>query len=279
MKKEVPTWLWGCGIGCGALVLLCVAGAVAVGLFFKNTTSGFASAAESRKALESRFGQADEFAPWPDGVIPGQRLEAFLAVREATEPERERIARTFAALPTTPEEAKEIDNLSGWEKFKKSMSIARDAIGLGGSIGRFFEARNQALLSQEMGMGEYTYLYVTTYYGWLKKPPNDGLTSGGRGVKIDTGHFQVRVRDRMLKMLQRQWESAPEGPWKDRLAAELEAFRGDPERVPWRDGLPEPLASSLEPYRQRLEQTYNPVTNEFELGLNRSRGWGSYTLE
>jgi hypothetical protein len=35
--------------------------------------------------------------------------------------------------------------------------------------------------------------------------------------------------------------------------------------MPWEDGLPEAFAVGLEPYRDRLEATYSPATNQFEL--------------
>lgn len=279
MKREIPTWVWGCGIGCGALVLLIVAGLVGVGVFVRDSTSGFAKATETQEELESRFGKADEFVPWADGAIPRERMEAFLAVREATLPLRRRIAATFEALPTTREEADRLNRLSSWEKFKASLSITREALGLGAAIGGFFETRNRSLLEQSMGMGEYTYIYVLAYYSWLRHPPDEGLTQTAGGLKIETRRFEFQVRDRMLKMLESQLADAQPESWEKALEAELEAMRSDSDRIPWPEGPPSQIAASLEPYRERLEATYNPICNEFELGLNRSTGFASYTLE
>ena len=45
-------------------------------------------------------------------------------------------------------------------------------------------------------------------------------------------------------------------------------------RVPWEDGLPPALEAPLQPYRQRLELTYYPATNRFELPLaEHEPGW------
>ncbi len=44
------------------------------------------------------------------------------------------------------------------------------------------------------------------------------------------------------------------------------------ESVPWKEGLPERMSATLEPFRERLEATYDPAVNQFELARNRRRG-------
>ena len=56
-------------------------------------------------------------------------------------------------------------------------------------------------------------------------------------------------------------------------AAELATLTEDPERFPWQDGLPEHMAAALRPYRERLQATYSPQANVFELLRNRKSGW------
>ena len=46
----------------------------------------------------------------------------------------------------------------------------------------------------------------------------------------------------------------------------------DRDRVLWQDALPAQIAASLEPYAERLEATYSPVSNPFELLRNRREG-------
>ena len=60
--------------------------------------------------------------------------------------------------------------------------------------------------------------------------------------------------------------------WRERLAGEIAALQDDPFRVPWQDGLPDPIAVSLEPYRAQLEASYDPRTDEFELARPRKEG-------
>ena len=56
------------------------------------------------------------------------------------------------------------------------------------------------------------------------------------------------------------------------LEREIEAMESDGRRFPWRDGLPDRIIACLRPFRERLEATYSPVTNPFELSRNRKQG-------
>jgi hypothetical protein len=49
------------------------------------------------------------------------------------------------------------------------------------------------------------------------------------------------------------------------VSSELTSLESDTDRVPWQDGLPDVLASGLEPYRNRLDGSYSRATNPFEL--------------
>jgi len=40
-------------------------------------------------------------------------------------------------------------------------------------------------------------------------------------------------------------------------------------RLPWEGGLPEVIAASLEPYRDRLDDSYSPLCNEVDLAVAR----------
>ena len=68
-----------------------------------------------------------------------------------------------------------------------------------------------------------------------------------------------------------------DGAWPRALAAVVEAMEEDRRRPPWPEGPPPTLAASLEPYRERLEATYNPTTNAFELLRVVRRGWSITT--
>ncbi len=279
MEKSTSRWLIGCGLGCLGLIVLVVAFAVGSAFLVRSATKGFETASRTGAELDRKFGKADEFQPWADGAVPASRMEVFVAVRETTQPAREEVARSFRKLPMGREEAQKMRDLPFWQKAKKVWSMVGTGIGLGSDLGEFFKARNETLLREEMGMGEYTYLYVIVYNSWLKHDPDDGVQDLHGGVKIDTHRFERSQRGHLLAMLEAQHEAADEGAWKKRLGQELEALRADSTRVPWQDGLPTQLEQSLTPFRERLESTYDPITNEFELSVSRKQGSFGYQVD
>jgi hypothetical protein len=141
----------------------------------------------------------------------------------------------------------------------------------------FMRARNAALEHEGLGMGEYTYIYVTAYYAALGHSPADGK---GRGSPEElAGRWRpAEARTTFLAQLRGLRESlgheagADDATWVAALEAEIEALEADSRRAPWQDGLPEPIRASVEPYRERLDSTYNPATNPFELTHGEKRG-------
>jgi len=289
-------WLIGCGLGCGAIVLIFLV-ISAVGTFFlRDTMSGFDSAVETRETLDERFGAVREFTPPLDGAIPADRMEAFLAVREANSPARETVAQAFESISTTAQEARELESKPLLDKVRSIFGIVGSAADFGGDIAGFFDARNRAMLEHDIGMGEYTYIYVLAYYSWLERSPGDApgnarvnTRSGnisigrGRGAPQELGDIgNSRISSDVLSMLQNQLDALPEetdDSWREELAAEIEMLERDSDRLPWQDGVPAPILASLEPFRERLEAAYNPSTNAFELLRNKRRGLWSIQAE
>lgn len=277
-------WAIGCGIGCIAILLVLVALGVAGGMFVRNTMRGFADAVEARSALEERFGGVAEFTPRPDGVIPPERIEAFLAVRASTAGARRALAEKFSGIPMSESEARELDAKPVGEKARSILGIIGSAVGIGAEMGHFFDARNRALLEHEMGLGEYTYLYSLCYYVFLRHSPDDGPASerdtDGR-VHIGEASTSRRIHAALLSMLRNQMRELPSDAPELRaaLAREVEAMKGDRDRYPWMDGLPPATAASLEPFRDRLDTSYDPASNPFELAINKKQGRLGFTAE
>jgi len=279
-SNTAKNWLIGCGAGCLLVVLGIVAIFAAGVMFVRDTASGFQTAVEIRAEMEQRFGTTGEFTPWSGGEIPADRIETFLTVREGTQAERQDLADNFAAIPMSETEARELDSKPSGEKALSIFKILGSALGLGGEMGEFFAARNDALLTQEMGLGEYTYLYVVIYYGWLGHDPDEGPQTGrdeDDRVEVRLGQMQTNSRalDDLLSMMRNQLEQDSSGAaeeWLELLRAEVEAMEHDSGRYPWQDGLPPSIAASLEPHRQRLAASYDPISNAFELVITHKEG-------
>jgi hypothetical protein len=268
-----------------ALGLLVWAGFV----YVKGIVDEANRAEELRAKVREQHGELSDFQPSPTGEIPRERIEAFLEARELMAEARREAEASFALLSSEDVEgAEEVPGIVG-RLLRWGLGAARiqGVTGLVPHAIGFVSARAEALLEAGVAPGEYLYLYSLAYYSWLGKSPADGpafrLVGGDEGD--DQGRpggqdeFDVRegrreeilryLNEHLLPMLRRQLAAAEEDPavseeWRERLAAEVAAMEQDPFRIPWRDGLPESLAASLEPYRRPLESTYSVLCNPLE---------------
>jgi hypothetical protein len=284
-SSTTKKWLVGCGIGCAVIILILIVLGVGGYVFFKNLVGDFQEQEELMTTLTERYGEIRDFYPEPDGSIGPSRIEAFLSVRDAFAPFREKLEISMQELQDRVGQS-EVEV----KKPKNVFEMVKLGFGLVPQIAEFMKFRNQALLDAEMGMGEYTYIYAIAYFSWLEKLPEDGpdfevTGEEDRGVRLgemDIEEMREERRDSMLRrlhrtllpMLQNQDEklmargpSDTQSEWEDLLKAEIQAMEEDRFRLPWEDGLPDVIRASLDPYRDRLEQSYNAMTNPFELTI------------
>ncbi len=274
-KKNTSTkkWLLGCGIGCGAVIIIVIFLIVGGVVFIKNMVNIFEESEDVLKDLTVKYGNIEDYCPSPSGKISPERMEAFLETREAVRPVIEDLEQSIGFLSDDEEE-------SGGA-FKK----IRTGIGLIPKIAEFLKTRNQALLDTGMGMGEYYYIYTIAYYSWLDKPLTDGPPIAiNEDNEFDYQHWEDeeskeirhdlavrRLHKMILPMLKNQYEELMEsrgaefsGDWKDALEKEMKALEENRYRLVWQDGLPEVIVSSLLPYRTRLESSYSSSVNNIE---------------
>jgi len=284
-SNTTKKWLVGCGIGCAVIILILIILGVGGYVFFKNLIGEFKVQEELMATLTERYGEIREFCPDPDGSIGPSRIEAFLSIREAFTPFQEKLEISMRELQDKAGQS-EVEV----KKPKNVFEMVKLGFGLIPQIAEFLKFRNQALLDAEMGMGEYYYIYAISYFSWLGKLPEDGPDfevmgpedSESRWGEMDKEEIIEERRDSMLRrlhrtllpMLQNQLEklvatgaSETLSEWRGLLEAEIQAMEEDRFRLPWEDGLPDVIKASLEPYRDRLEQSYNAMTNPFELTI------------
>ena len=272
MSKTASKILTGCGIGC-LLAIVVVVGLGWMGYRWTQlAVESIESAGQSEALLEETFGPVRDFRPPVDGRIPVDRLELFLEVREELAVPREALAEAISGL--APGEGGGVTG--GLRTARSGAVMGPRALGLA-------RARNEALLSAGMGFGEYVWIYWLTYDAWLGNPADastlhelmaerstsDGSVQFQFGGGMEPERITWRLRRDIAAMLRNldedlAAESEPTG-LRELVIAELEALEADPARIPWEDGLPEAFAVGLEPYRERLETTYSPETNPFEL--------------
>ena len=272
-------WLIGCGIGCGAIILILIILGLGGYFFFRNIVAGFRDSEAIMSTLTERFGRIEDFCPDPDGAIKAERIEVFLSVRDSFAPVREEVKASFESLKQEKAEG-EIDL-----KKPNILKMVRLGVGVIPQIAELLKGRNQALIDKGMGMGEYYYIYVVAYYSWLKKPPEDGpdvqlAEYEERGDYRDREEFMETRREVMLRRMNRQLlpmlrnqleklvesdKSGAQAKWRKKLEAEIKAIESDRARILWQDGLPPALEASFRPFKERLEASYNPLTNSLEI--------------
>lgn len=288
-NSNTNKWLIGCGIGCGAVILLLIV-AIGIGAFFvKDIVKGFQSADKSQKRMEERFGQIGDFTPDPDGGLNPGRVSRFLSVRDSISWCRMELERSLEKIT---------DKIGDMDRGDKSLwgvfSVVKKGFGFIPRIAQYYEIRNEALLDQGMSLGEYDYLYVLLYYSYLGKNPEDGpefaLVGERDGVHFNSGDWNgeedeeseedlleqrrativKRIRRIIRPMMERQLASLQENygaspAWKRQLSQEIDALKQDQERIPWQDGLPLAFWTGLDPFRSRLESSYSFMVNPIEL--------------
>ncbi|MFH1842056.1 MAG: hypothetical protein ABIF77_02530 [bacterium] len=301
MAGAAKKWLLGCGIGCGALILIPILLGVGSVFFMRSAVSELEDAVVVREELEERYGMVEDYVPEGDGAIPADRLRLFLTVRDSLAAVRTGLAETFVTLEQGGD-AFEHEAEGVWEKIKLGMRLGKTGLGMVPQLGDFFLTRDRVLVAVEMGVGEYTYIYCLAYYCWLGNPVDDShesshfevrsSESGGGIITINESSSERRSRQRQARrlsaqlrtMLQNQLAALPEvdepgaDAWREELAAEVERLRRNPHGLPWAEGLPAAILASFEPFERDLSTSYSAATNPFELGRIHKDGW-SFTAE
>jgi hypothetical protein len=191
MAKPKSSWLKGCGIGCGVaiglIILLSVGGSIVM-------MKPFFDAVEIRETLVERHGGVNDFTPWPDGGIPADRLDAFLHVRQALLDHCAKIRATDAGIEAM-DRLDDQEKLGAREILGAFGEASKSVFGMGTVMGRFFHARNAALLEVDMSLGEYTYIYALAY-----GPMIVGTETGEEDAAGDA-HLSTRVRGTLRRQL------------------------------------------------------------------------------
>jgi hypothetical protein len=251
--------LKGCLVGCGSLVLL---GLLLLLIQYLGIRWAAGRAIESRTALAERFDSQSTFTPAADGTIHPERLNRFLSVREAMFPfcdSLTAIQEPFARMEQLT--AEDGGELPLRQMIPQGLSAIRGTFKLGRLLAKFETSRNESLLENEMGLGEYTWIYVITYYSWLGNRPAKFAIARESYPKI----YQDRIAGNLRDMLQRHVDRNIAGLEQQAWKRELEALLNDAERIPFQDGLPPSLSTSLEPFKNGLESLFCSSATELEV--------------
>jgi TonB family protein len=282
-------WLIGCGVGCATLIVL-VIGLVTSGvLFVRSKIQPLQEAAESHKTVVSAYGARESYTPPANGALASERMEAFLAVRDALKDAQGRLDAGLAGF--------DLDRIKQRQpSFRSVLGVLNDISNLLIPIGEYIKRRNEVLVEKRMGLGEYAYIYTIAYNSWLGHPPSEGPPileklesedrngSFRRDSNINPEAVRSQYRRLVLRLLGNQLNSLKEtetSGWRKTLKEEIDRLERDPDRIAWKDNMPPAIEESLKPYRGRLMSTYSSAANflEFVALENYNRSQWSWEVE
>jgi hypothetical protein len=278
-------WLAGCGIGCGVMILLSVLGGTLGFKALRSVEKQIEGIDETITALEDQYGDRFAYVPQIDGSVPASRIEAFLATRESALASAQELSSILEQL--------ESDDVGRIESAKLWYDLVPVMITFGSE-------RNEAMLEQGMGVGEYEYIYALAFFNVLANDPSDGPSFIMNDSNEDSdSHVQFRVsstdagenvreeRSERVRSFFNKGQRAvldnqitayratltvdadwADEEWGAKLLSEKNALEEESVRMLWEDDIPDHIRNSFTPYQDRLAATYFPLINPIELGLS-----------
>ena len=254
--------------GC-LLVALAIGFVISSGIYF--LTAGIRDAKQVEQTLIDRFGWAAHYTPMVDGSIAPQRIESFIRVREAVQAD----CADFQAVLLS------IKNLDELESDKESSPGNVASTGLDGLKGafsagpkmvKFSTTRNQALLNEEMGIGEYLHIYLTTYGEQLAtEAASDYATMDEAYVSERALREYTQILTNQVRALEADGLPSSSSELLTQLRTEISALEDGSHRSPWPAGPTGKTRDSLAPYLERLNGLYCSGIVQIEL-LQKNRG-------
>ena len=250
---------------------------VTVAAFALLTTAGiyfvFVPVQKSKQfeqALIKQFDWTYKYTPPADGFLEPERLEKFIRVRESVQPN----CKTFQDILDSVIRLEEIESdpdMAASDKAAEGFSGLKTMLSGATGFLEFMDARNKALLAQEMGLGEYNYIYFAAY------GPQLAAESTGKYAEQEDAGISSRTRSEFTRILMNQLtalEAVVNAASKDlasSLQSEISKLQENTESSPWADGPPPGTLESLAPYSEQINALYCEGIVKIEL-LQKNRG-------
>ena len=269
LMKPKPIKQRGKRNGC-LIIALTVSFVIASGFYFLST--GVREAKHIEQTLIDRFGWADDYVPPLDGSIDPQRIRAFLRVREAVQTDCADYQAVLISIKGLDELEAEPET-SASEVASTGLQGFKSAFSAGPKMVAFSTTRNQALLDEEMGLGEYLYIYLTAYGEQLANESTSDFSDMEEAYvseRARTEYAQILANQRLALQDSTLLTSYPD--LETDLQAEIKALNDGSQTSPWTDVPVGKSRESLAPYQQQLADLYCLGVVKIEL-LQKNRGF------
>ena len=251
------------------IISLIIVFIVSSGIFF--LTTGIRDAKRLEQSLVDRFGWADQFTPSPDGSISPQRMEAFIRIRETLQPD----CADYQAVLTSISQLEQLETdqeSSTTDAASAGLHGFKSAFSAGPRMVKFSTNRNQALLNEDMGIGEYLYIYLSSYGELLAKETHSPFSN------MEEAYVSERAQREFVQILSNQQlalkTSGLQSTYPDLdgdLQTEINALKDGSHSAPWPNGPTGGARESLAPYQSQLTDLFCSGIVRIEL-LQKNRG-------
>lgn len=252
------------------LISLVIFFVLSSGFYF--LTAGVRSAKRIEQTLIDRFDWADNYTPAIDGYIDAQRIEAFIRVREAVQPG----CADYQGVLSSIGELEKLDTdqeKPASEAASTGLQALKSAFSAGPKMLKFSTTRNQALLAADMGLGEYLYIYLTTYGEQLANESSSEFSTTEEAYISDRSREEyTQILTNQLQALQASELKASNPNLETELQVEIAALKDGSHPSPWPNGPVGKARESLAPYQQQLSGLYCSGVVKIEL-LQKNRGF------
>ena len=223
------------------------------------------------QSLLEQYDWAYKYTPPADGFMAPERLQGFIRVREAVQAN----CKTFQDILDSVillEQIESDPDMSAGDKASEGFGGLKKMLSAAPNFLEFMDARNQALLTEEMGLGEYTHIYLSAY------GPQLAAESTSKYAGQDEAYINSRNRSEYARILSNQLavleaggETAASAETTSILQTEITALKDDPDASPWASGPLPGAQASLDPYSEQINNLYCEGIVRIEL-LQKNRG-------
>lgn len=259
MRKVLLT----CAVVAGLFVVGVIVSGVVISSYLKSKFPDADKIDDMQAELHQRFGDRDAFTPPLDGLLPVDRLDLFVALRESLATRRDDAGNGLVTFVHRVKETEDSDR-SALQKLGHTLSMAHGGADMVAGVVSYFADLQRLLLDGGMGDGEFAYWYCLTGFAWLEWEP---LADAELDASLDELGLRRDVedqRDDLLRLFHRHLRNArreleAEGartPEQERMLAliaeELDRDRAE-SATPFGERFPATWSETLAPYRSRLE--------------------------
>ena len=281
-KNSSGKLLTGCAIGCGVVMLILILAGVGLYTYINHKIENVEELDRISTEIEEQYGRVENYVPYSDTPVSQARLETFILIRDSLMNNSVEFIEAINKMSDSIEnEEPGNDNSSFWNV----VDIISSGIGIIPHIINYFYEKAYWQREYKMGYGEYYYLYVTCYYSFLKKSPEDGPLfqfSEEKNIefkyeeedKVQYGkevveQREILIRRKVNEMFVNYFENLlrngiMNGNYEQLVINELSNLKNNKYSIPWENGIPDLLKNILEPYRTRLENSYSEMLNPLE---------------